>query len=174
MMANRSGRIRIYAASMPTSRPRAPRPRFGRTLIRRRCRITALMVGAWPAPARVVHDSWAPFHPSLAEFPPADPRRYIDNPNHTFRLYIRVLTALGADVVFAAGNCGAGCPSAVCLQRVAGTIMGANAYTEVLTLAGCDIDDVRVCYSSQGPSIAGMPQQKPDVTAYTQFLASHT
>jgi subtilisin family serine protease len=51
-------------------------------------------------------------------------------------------------------------------------IMGANAYDEVLTLAGCDVDDVRVCYSSQGPSIAGMPPQKPNVTAYTQFLGS--
>jgi hypothetical protein len=124
--------------------------------------------------ALVVNNSWGIFHPSLDEFAPNDPRRYIDNPNHIFRLYIQVLTALGADVVFAAGNCGAGCPSAVCLQRVAGTIMGANAYTEVLTLAGCDIYDVRICYSSQGPSIAGMPPQKPDVTAYTQFLGSKT
>jgi subtilisin family serine protease len=131
-------------------------------------------LGAITQTALVVNNSWGIFHPSLDEFPPADPRRYIDNPNHAFRLYIWVLTALGADVVFAAGNCGAGCPSAVCLQRVAGTIMGANTYTEVLTLAGCDIDDVRVCYSSQGPSIAGMPQQKPDVTAYTQFLGSKT
>ena len=124
--------------------------------------------------ALVVNNSWGIFHPSLDEYPPADPRRYIDNPNHPFRLYIRLLTAFGADVVFAAGNCGSGCPSAVCLQLTAGMIMGANAYDEVLTLAGCDINDVRVCYSSQGPSIAGMPPQKPDITAYTQFLGSKT
>jgi subtilisin family serine protease len=122
--------------------------------------------------ALVVNNSWGIFHPSLDDFPPSDPRRYIDNPNHPFRLYIWLLTAFGADVVFAAGNCGNGCPSAVCLQRTAGMIMGANAYDEVLTLAGCDIHDVRVCYSSQGPSIAGMPPQKPDITAYTQFLGS--
>ncbi|MBR1212077.1 S8/S53 family peptidase [Bradyrhizobium sp. JYMT SZCCT0180] len=122
--------------------------------------------------ALVVNNSWGIFHPSLDEYPPADPRRYIDNPNHIFRLYIRFLNAFGADVVFAAGNCGSGCPSAVCLQLTAGTIMGANAYDEVLTLAGCDVNDVRVCYSSQGPSIAGMPPQKPDITAYTQFLGS--
>jgi subtilase family protein len=128
--------------------------------------------GAITQTALVVNNSWGIFHPSLDEFPPGDPRRYIDNPNHPFRLYIWLLTAFGADVVFAAGNCGSGCPSAVCLQRTAGMIMGANAYDEVLTLAGCDIHDVRVCYSSQGPSIAGMPPQKPNVTAYTQFLGS--
>lgn len=130
------------------------------------------VVGSIPQTALVVNNSWGIFHPSLDDFPPGDPRRYIDNPNHPFRLYVRLLTALGADVVFAAGNCGAGCPNAVCLQRTAGMIMGANAYDEVLTLAACDIHDVRVCYSSQGPSIAGMPPQKPDVTTYTQFLGS--
>ena len=31
---------------------------------------------------------------------------------------------------------------------------------------------MRVGYSSQGPSIAGMPPQKPDLTAYTHFLGS--
>ncbi|MBR1207116.1 MULTISPECIES: S8/S53 family peptidase [unclassified Bradyrhizobium] len=130
------------------------------------------IIGSISQSALVVNNSWGIFHPSLDEFPANDPRRYIDNPNHPFALYIWLLTAFGADVVFAAGNCGNGCPSAVCLQRTAGMIMGANAYTEVLTLAGCDIHDARVCYSSQGPSIAGMPPQKPDITAYTQFLGS--
>jgi hypothetical protein len=128
--------------------------------------------GAITQTALVVNNSWGIFHPSLDEFPPGDPRRYIDNPNHPFRLSIWLLTAFGADVVFAAGNCGSGCPSAVCLQRTAGMIMGANAYDEVLTLAGCDVYDKRVCYSSQGPSIAGMPQQKPNITAYTEFFGS--
>lgn len=137
-----------------------------------------IMIWRWavirtiPQTALVINNSWGIFHPSLDEFPPGDPRRYIDNPNHPFRLYIWLITAFGADVVFAAGNCGDGCPSAVCLQRTAGMIMGANAYDEVLTLAGCDIHDTRVCYSSQGPSIAGMHPQKPDITAYTQFLGS--
>ena len=130
------------------------------------------VIGSIPQTALVVNNSWGIFHPSLDDFPPTDPRRYIDNPNHAFRLYIGLLTAFGADVVFAAGNCGGGCPNAVCLQRTTRMIMGANAYDEVLTLAGCDIHDVRVCYSSQGPSIAGMPPQKPDITAYTQFLGS--
>jgi subtilisin family serine protease len=130
------------------------------------------VAGSIPETALVVNNSWGIFHPSLDDFAPADPRRYIDNPNHPFRLYIWLLTAFGADVVFAAGNCGDGCSNAVCLQQTAGMIMGANAYDEVLTIAGCDIHDVRVCYSSQGPSIAGMPQQKPDITAYADFLGS--
>ncbi|PSO17498.1 S8 family serine peptidase [Bradyrhizobium sp. MOS003] len=130
------------------------------------------VTGAIPQDALVVNNSWGIFHPSLDDFPPGDPRRYIDNPDHPFRLYIWLLTAFGADVVFAAGNCGKGCPNPVCLQRTDGMIMGANAYDEVLTIGGCDIHDTRVCYSSQGPSIAGMPQQKPDVTAYTEFLGS--
>jgi subtilisin family serine protease len=53
-------------------------------------------------------------------------------------------------------------------------IMGANAYSEVLTVAGCDIHDVLAGYSSQGPSIPNMPQHKPDLTAYTHFLGSKT
>jgi subtilisin family serine protease len=130
------------------------------------------VVGTIPETALVVNNSWGIFHPSLDDFPPGDPRRYIDNPAHPFRLYIWLLMAFGADVVFAAGNCGDGCPNAVCLQRTTGMIMGANAYEEVLTLAGCDIHDARVCYSSQGPSITGMPPQKPDITAYTEFLGS--
>ncbi|MDA9401971.1 S8 family serine peptidase [Bradyrhizobium sp. CCBAU 45389] len=130
------------------------------------------VTGAIPQSSLVVNNSWGIFHPSLDDFPPGDPMRYIDNPNHPFRLYVWLLTAFGADVVFAAGNCGDGCPNAVCLQRTEGMIMGANAYDEVLTIAGCDIHDVRVCYSSQGPSIAGLPPQKPDITAYTQFLGS--
>lgn len=77
----------------------------------------------------------------------------------------------GIDIVFAAGNCGAQCPDNRCVATT-NTITGANAHDDVLTIAGCDTGDQRVGYSSQGPSIAGMPQDKPDVTAYTHFLGS--
>jgi hypothetical protein len=146
--------------------------------------VGAAMQGYWVLIARwalgqmsytalVINNSWGILHPSL-DLPPTHPGRYIDNPNHIFRLYVGALSLSGADLVFAAGNCGADCPSAVCLSRTAGTIMGANAYSEVLTLAGCDVTDARVGYSSQGPSIYKMPQQKPDLTAYTHFLGSRT
>lgn len=50
--------------------------------------------------------------------------------------------------------------------------MGANASPDVLTLGGCDTTNQWVGYSSQGPSIPGMFQQKPDVATYTHFLGS--
>jgi hypothetical protein len=124
--------------------------------------------------ALVISNSWGIFHPSLDDFPVGHPGRFIDNPNHIFRLLIRVLAQAGVDIVFAASNCGPECTSAVCLSRSSGMIMGANAYDEVLTMAGCDVHDERVGYSSRGPSIANMPQQKPDLTAYTHFLGSRT
>jgi hypothetical protein len=118
----------------------------------------------------VISNSWGVFDPSW-DFPPGHSGRYIDNPNHPFNLLVGVLVTSGVDIVFAAGNCGAQCPDGRCAGTT-GTICGANAHSDVLTLAGCDTADQRVGYSSQGPSIAGMPQQKPDVTAYTHFLGS--
>lgn len=121
--------------------------------------------------ALVVNNSWGMFHPSW-DFPAGHPGRYIDNPNHPFAALIAVLARAGADILFAACNCGAECPSKRCEGRTTETIMGASAYQDVLTLAGCDVTDQRVGYSSQGPSIRGLYQQKPDVTAYTHFIGS--
>jgi len=50
--------------------------------------------------------------------------------------------------------------------------MGANAYDEALTLAGCDVYDQRVGYSSTGPSIRVCRRKSPIRTAYTHFLGS--
>ena len=121
--------------------------------------------------ALVVNNSWGMFHPSW-DFPAGHPGRYLDNPAHPFAGLVSVLARAGADILFAACNCGAECPSGRCQGRTTETIMGASAYEDVLTLAGCDVNDLRVGYSSQGPSIRGMYQQKPDVTAYTHFLGS--
>ncbi|MCW5693841.1 MAG: S8 family serine peptidase [Pseudolabrys sp.] len=121
--------------------------------------------------ALVVNNSWGMFHPSW-DFPAGHPGRYLDNPAHPFAGLVSVLARAGADILFAACNCGTECPSGRCQGRTTETIMGASAYEDVLTLAGCDIKDLRVGYSSQGPSIRGMYRQKPDVTAYTHFLGS--
>jgi len=118
----------------------------------------------------VVSNSWGVFDPSW-DFPPGHPGRYIDNAHHPFNLLVGVLAASGVDLVFAAGNCGAECPDGRCAATTA-TITGGNAHSDVLTVAGCDTADQRVGYSSQGPSIAGMPAEKPDITAYTHFLGS--
>jgi serine protease AprX len=121
--------------------------------------------------ALVVSNSWGVFHPSW-DFPAGHPGRFIDNPNHPFNILVKTLASSGADIVFAAGNCGAQCADGRCQGNTKQTIVGGSALQEVLTLAGCDINDARVGYSSQGPSIAGMFQQKPDITAYTHFSGS--
>ena len=121
--------------------------------------------------ALVASNSWGIFHPSW-DFPPGHPGRYCDNPHHPFNVQLGTVTRAGIDMIFAAGNCGAPCADGRCQGRTVGAIMGASAMPEVLTIAGCDTHDQRVGYSSQGPSIAGMYQQKPDVTAYTHFLGS--
>ncbi|MFS8037028.1 S8 family serine peptidase [Xanthobacter sp. AM11] len=121
--------------------------------------------------ALVVTNSWGIYHPGW-DFPPGHRGRYVDNPNHPFTAVVGVLARAGADIIFAAGNCGSQCADMRCRSRTSGTIMGANASPDVMTLAGCDTTDVRVGYSSQGPAIAGMSAQKPDVTAYTHFLGS--
>lgn len=121
--------------------------------------------------ALVVNNSWGIFHPSW-DFPPHHPGRYIDNPYHPFQGLVSVLARAGADILFAAGNCGAQCPDGRCQTRTTETIMGANASPDVLTLAGCDTQDARVGYSAQGPSMTGMFPNKPDVTSYTHFLGS--
>lgn len=119
----------------------------------------------------VISNSWGMFHPSW-DFPAGHPGRYIDNPNHTFTLMLGILARSGADILFAAGNCGAQCADGRCQARTTETIMGASASADVLTLAGCDTGDMRVGYSSQGPSIVGMFLSKPDLTCYTHFLGS--
>ena len=121
--------------------------------------------------ALVASNSWGIFHPSW-DFPPGHPGRYCDNPNQPFNIQIGVAVRSGIDVIFAAGNCGAPCADGRCQGRTVGAIMGASAVQDVLTIAGCDTQDNRVGYSSQGPSIIGMFKEKPDITAYTHFLGS--
>lgn len=121
--------------------------------------------------ALVVNNSWGIYHPSW-DLPPGHRGRYIDNPNHPFHLQVTALARSDADILFAAGNCGAHCPDGRCQGNVTQAIMGANAHADVLTLAGCDVNDAWVGYSSQGPSIANMPREKPDITAYTHFHGS--
>jgi hypothetical protein len=135
------------------------------------------MLGSWASgplrsyEALVASNSWGIFHPSW-DFPAGHPGRYCDNPNHPFNVQMGTVTRAGIDVIFAAGNCGAPCADGRCQGRTAGSIMGASAMHEVLTIAGCDTHGQRVGYSSQGPSIAGMHQSKPDITSYTHFLGS--
>jgi hypothetical protein len=121
--------------------------------------------------ALVINNSWGMYHPTW-DFPRGHPGRYSDNPNHPFNVVASALARSGADILFAAGNCGDTCPAEKCQGVTTETIRGSNSSPEVLTLAGCDTSDLWVGYSSQGPGIAGMHREKPDLTAYTHFLGS--
>jgi subtilisin family serine protease len=125
--------------------------------------------------ALVINNSWTIFHPCEEDFPPGHPGRYIDNARHPFHLLVWILSQLGVDIVFAAGNGGMPCPVPPFLHVSIGSIRGAAAYPEVLTVAGCDVNDLRVGYSSQGPAVLMYPgptPDKPDLTAYTHYLGS--
>ncbi len=122
-----------------------------------------------PYHALVINNSWGMFHPSW-DFPPGHPGRYADNPRHPFNIIVGSLAGAGADILFAAGNCGADCPDSRCRGLTTGQITGANSHPDVLTVAGNDVNSDRVGYSSQGPG--AWHNEKPDLSAYTHFVGS--
>jgi subtilisin family serine protease len=71
----------------------------------------------------VVSNSWGVYHPSW-DLPPGHRGRYIDNPNHPFHLQVSALNRSGVDIIFAAGNCGAPCPSSKCQNLTTGNHHG--------------------------------------------------
>ena len=123
--------------------------------------------------ALVINNSWGIYHPSL-DFDPGHPGRYIDNPEHPFHEMVSEMAQFDIDILFAGNNCGEHCKSPTCLSQWKEMIMGASGYKEVLTIAGCDTDDEIVDYSTPGPSIRAMHQEKPDITAYTHFIGAQT
>jgi subtilisin family serine protease len=116
----------------------------------------------------VVNNSWGMFHPSW-DYPAGDPRNYSHNPNHPFNRIVGALERLGADILFAAGNCGADCPDGRC-KGVSRTIYGANSHPSVLSVAGVDTAKQRVGYSNQGPG--ALMRDKPDLCGFTHFAGS--
>jgi hypothetical protein len=84
------------------------------------------------------------------------------------------LVAAGADVCFAAGNCGkAPCHDGRCGKHDIGpghSIHGANSHPDVITVAADTVDERRLGYSSQGPG--GLSRRKPDLAGYSHFLGS--
>jgi subtilisin family serine protease len=120
----------------------------------------------------VVNNSWGLFDRSTEE-PIGSPGNYSANPNHPFNQIVGSLVAAGADVFFAAGNCGANCPDDRCGQGDKGpgkSIHGANSHPDVITVAAITTDNRRLGYSSQGPG--GLYQRKPDIAAYSHFKGS--
>lgn len=133
--------------------------------------LTALRKGGKLAgKALVVSNSWG-IYSAKDDFPKGHPGRYIDNPNHPFNIICGTLSRAGADILFAAGNCGKQCPDDRCTSTKH-TIMGANASSAVTTVSGVDTNNKRVGYSSIGPGIAGMSPTKPNFACYTHFSGS--
>lgn len=117
----------------------------------------------------VVNNSWGMFHPSW-DFPVGNPGNYSNNPNHPFNRIVATLERVGADILFAAGNCGANCPDGRCQGVTANAIYGANSSPFVTCVAGVDTTKNRVGYSSIGPG--RLTPRKPDISGYTHFKGS--
>lgn len=122
-----------------------------------------------PKPSLVVNNSWGMYHPSW-DFPVGHSGNYSDNPNHPFNIIVESLEDAGADLLFAAGNCGAECPSRQCQGATSRAIYGANSHPSVLSIGGVTVNKERVGYSSQGPG--RLDPNKPDLCAYTHFVGS--
>lgn len=117
----------------------------------------------------VVSNSWGMFDPAW-DFPVGHQGNYSDNPAHPFNVIVASLADAGADILFAAGNCGRECPDGRCGFGGTQPICGANSHPSVLCVAGIDTKKRRVGYSSQGPG--RLSASKPDVSAYTHFTGS--
>ncbi|GLW22886.1 hypothetical protein Mame01_29290 [Microbispora amethystogenes] len=128
------------------------------------------VLDAQPAESRalVVTNSWGSFSPRW-DFPPGHPGNYSDNPAHPFNLIVGSLAEAGADILFAAGNCGTQCRDSRCAYPDR-PIVGANSHPRALSIGGIDTGGTRVGYSSQGPG--RLAARKPDLCAYTHFTGS--
>jgi subtilisin family serine protease len=116
----------------------------------------------------VVSNSWGMYRPSW-DFVPGHPGNYSDNPAHPFNIVVASLERAGADILFAAGNCGRDCPDDRC-AFTSRPICGANSHPDVLSVGAIDVRGRRVGYSSQGPG--RLARRKPDFVTYSHFRGS--
>jgi subtilisin family serine protease len=117
----------------------------------------------------VVNNSWGMFHSSW-DYPVGNPGNYSHNQLHPFNRIVAALAVAGADIFFAAGNCGRECPDGRCQGVTTGSLVGANSSPHVTTVAGVDVSKARVGYSTSGPG--ALMRYKPDIAAYTHFAGS--
>lgn len=116
----------------------------------------------------VVSNSWAMINPDW-DFDVAHVENFSDNVEHPFNRMVVALVDAGADVLFAAGNCGEPHPVHNCGFR-SQPICGANSLPEVITVGAVDIDGERLGYSSQGPG--RIFDEKPDLCGYSHYDGS--
>ena len=117
----------------------------------------------------MISNSWGSFSPSW-DFPVGHPGNYSDNPAHPFNLIVASLEQAGADVLFAAGNCGRDCPDGRCAYPDR-PIVGANSHP------ARPVDRRRRRRAATGSATpprgpAGSTARKPDMCAYTHFSGS--
>lgn len=120
----------------------------------------------------VVSNSWGLFD-RTDDAPVGSPENYSANANHPFNQIVGALVSAGADVLFAAGNCGQQCPDGRCGKDDVGpgaSIHGANSHPSVVTVAAATVKADRLGYSSQGPG--DLADRKPDIAAYSHFAGS--
>lgn len=120
----------------------------------------------------IVNNSWC-LYDRRDDEPVGSPENYSANLSHPFNQSVTTLVGAGADVLFAAGNCGADCPVDRCGPGDIGpgnSIHGASAHPDVLTVAALTVRDERLGYSSQGPG--GISLMKPDLAGYSHFRGS--
>jgi subtilisin family serine protease len=124
-----------------------------------------------PGPMVVVN-SWAMYNCSQ-DRPVGHLQNYSANPKHPFNQILASLVGAGADVVFAAGNCGSTCPDGRCGAGDRGpgkSIHGANSHPDAISVAGVTHNGDLLGYSSEGPG--GLHAQKPDVSGTSHFSGS--
>ncbi|MFC8914405.1 S8 family serine peptidase [Streptomyces sp. NPDC057116] len=118
----------------------------------------------------IATNSWGHFSaPPEKDFPTHE----VWNTAHAIHRKIRECTTAGVTVFFAAGNCGANCPSRACHTSVIPpntSIVASNSLEEVITVGAVNSRHERVGYSSQGPG--KFSELKPDVVSYTHFLGN--
>jgi serine protease AprX len=93
--------------------------------------------------------------------------------NHPLHRKVREVIASGSPAFFAAGNCGADCPSVKCDTTGIGpgkSIHASNSLDEVITIAAVNSRRTRIGYSSQGPGM--FERQKPDLAAYSHIFGN--
>ncbi|QBF33088.1 hypothetical protein CFI11_17935 [Thalassococcus sp. S3] len=107
--------------------------------------------------------------PDPAQFPDHE----VNDINHPIHRKVREVVAAGVSCFFAAGNCGANCPSGACHVSGIGpgrSIHASNSLEEVITVAAVNSQHERIGYSSQGPGM--FHQQKPDIASYSHFFGN--
>ncbi len=102
--------------------------------------------------------------------------KYCDDPLHALNLGVSALVDAGADVIFAAGNCGQFDADRRCTAEVRGpchSILGANSLDAVVTAGAVRMDVVPLGYCSQGPGQPLLGIDKPDFCAPSDFAETY-